>query len=119
VERLLQPNHRRVVSDSSWVVFGLTGWNSAMLRSGWFSGLTLFGQSCRMDRLEIAHQNKARQILESENWWWAKLQGWWSIRLQIVCYNHIPKYFEITLEASDIIFLMFSNNLWSASWVLE
>jgi IS30 family transposase len=32
------------------------------------------------------------------------------IRLQIVCYNHTPKYFEITLEASDIILLIFSNN---------
>jgi hypothetical protein len=38
----------------------LTGWNPAVLRSGCFSGLTLFGQSCRMDRPEIARQNKAR-----------------------------------------------------------
>jgi hypothetical protein len=111
VERLSQPNCRWVVWDSSWVIFGLTGWNLAVLQLGCFSGLTLFGQSCRMNRPEIAHQNKARQILESKDWWWAKLQGWWSIRLQIVCYNHIPKCFEITLEASDIILLMFSNNL--------
>jgi hypothetical protein len=27
-----------------------------------FSGLTLFGQNCRMNRSEIARQNKARQI---------------------------------------------------------
>jgi hypothetical protein len=26
------------------------------------------------------------------------------------CYNYIPKYFEIALEASDIILLIFSNN---------
>jgi hypothetical protein len=34
-----------------------------------------------------------------------------SIWLQIVCYNYTPKYFEITLVASDIILLIFSNNL--------
>jgi hypothetical protein len=73
VERLPQPNRHRVVWDSSWVIFGLTGWNPAVLRSGCFSGLTLFSQSCRIDRPEIAHQNKARQILESKSWWWAKL----------------------------------------------
>jgi hypothetical protein len=27
-----------------------------------------------------------------------------------VCYNYTPKYFEITLVASDMILLMFSNN---------
>jgi hypothetical protein len=34
----------------------------AVLWSSCFSGLTLFGQSCRMNRPEIARQNKARQI---------------------------------------------------------
>jgi hypothetical protein len=33
------------------------------------------------------------------------------IRLQIVCYNYTPKYFEITLVAPDIILLIFSSNL--------
>jgi hypothetical protein len=42
---------------------------SAVLWLGCFSGLTLFGQSCRMDRPKIAHQNKARQILESKSLW--------------------------------------------------
>jgi hypothetical protein len=37
------------------------------LWSGCFSGLTLFGQSCRMDRPEIARQNKARQIWENKD----------------------------------------------------
>jgi hypothetical protein len=37
-----------------------------VLRSGCFSGLTLFGQNCRMNHPEIVHQNKARQILESK-----------------------------------------------------
>jgi hypothetical protein len=36
VERLPQPNRRRVVWDSSWVIFGLTGWNLAVLRSSCF-----------------------------------------------------------------------------------
>jgi hypothetical protein len=34
-----------------------------------------------------------------------------SIRLQIVCYNYTPKYFEITLVASNIISLIFSSIL--------
>jgi hypothetical protein len=41
VERLSRPNHRQVVWDSCWVIFGLTGWNPAVLQSGCFSGLTL------------------------------------------------------------------------------
>jgi hypothetical protein len=61
VERLSQPNRRWVVWDSYWVIFGLTGWDSAVLRSGCFSGLTL-GQSCWMNHPGTAHQNKARQI---------------------------------------------------------
>jgi hypothetical protein len=67
VERLSQPNRSRIVWDSSWVVFGLTGWNPAVLWSGCFSGLTLFGQSCRMNCPEIACQNKARQIWENKD----------------------------------------------------
>jgi hypothetical protein len=41
VERLSRPNRRRVVWDSFWVIFGLTGWDSAVLWSGCFSGLIL------------------------------------------------------------------------------
>jgi hypothetical protein len=31
----------------------MTGWNQAELRSDRYSGLTLFGQSCRMDHLKL------------------------------------------------------------------
>jgi hypothetical protein len=39
-----------------------------------------------------------------------KLQGRLFIQLQIVWRNQMFKYSAITLEASDIILLMFSNN---------
>jgi hypothetical protein len=39
-----------------------------------------------------------------------KLQGRLVIRLQIVWHNQMFKYSAITLEASDIILLMFSNS---------
>jgi hypothetical protein len=48
VERLPQPSRRRVFWDSSWVIFCLTSWNPTVLRSGCFSGMTLFGQGCRV-----------------------------------------------------------------------
>jgi hypothetical protein len=61
-----------------------------------------------MNRPGIARQNKARQIWKKmKTNGKQKIQSWWSIRLQIVCYSYIPKYFEITLEASDIILLQF------------
>jgi hypothetical protein len=40
---------------------------SGYVADGLLFGLTLFGQSCRMNRPEIARQNKARQILESKD----------------------------------------------------
>jgi hypothetical protein len=39
-----------------------------------------------------------------------KLQGRLIIQLQIVWRNQMFKYFSITLEAFDIILLMFSNS---------
>jgi hypothetical protein len=44
-----------------------------------------------------------------------KLQGWLIIQLQIVWHNQMFKYSAITLEASDVILLMFSNSFLSAS----
>jgi hypothetical protein len=41
VEKLFRPNRRRVVWDSCWVIFGLTGYDSAVVQLGRFSGLTL------------------------------------------------------------------------------
>jgi hypothetical protein len=38
VERLSQPNRRRVIWYSSWVIFGLTGWDPVVLRSSCFFG---------------------------------------------------------------------------------
>jgi hypothetical protein len=67
VERLSRPNRRWVVWDSCWVIFGLTGWDPVVLRSGCFSGLTLFGQSCRMNHPKTARQNKARQIWKNKD----------------------------------------------------
>jgi hypothetical protein len=72
-----------ILWDSYWVIFGLTCWDSAELRSGWFSGLTL-GQSCRMSYSGAARQTKAGQIWKNKDQWGAKIQSWWSIRLQIV-----------------------------------
>jgi hypothetical protein len=56
---------------------GRLGFNLSHIRFDWlkfgcvavgcFSGLTLFGQSCRMNLLKVACQNKARQILESKD----------------------------------------------------
>jgi hypothetical protein len=66
VEKLSQPNRRRVVWDSYWVIFGLTGWDSVVLWSSCFSGLAL-GQSCRMNYLGTARQNKARQIWKNKD----------------------------------------------------
>jgi hypothetical protein len=40
---------------------------SSCVAVGLFFGLTLFGQSCRMNRPEIARQNKARQIWENKD----------------------------------------------------
>jgi hypothetical protein len=44
-----------------------------------------------------------------------KLQGRLIIQLQTVRHNQMFKYSAITLEASDIILLIFSNSFWSAS----
>jgi hypothetical protein len=60
-----------------------------------------------MNRPKIA--SKGIQRMESEvcdN----KLQGRSIIKLQIVWHNQMFKYSAITLEASDIILLMFSNS---------
>jgi hypothetical protein len=50
-----------------------------------------------------------------------KLQGRLIIQLQIVWHNQMFKYSVITLEASDIILLMFSNSFdqlleWRTGW---
>jgi hypothetical protein len=50
-----------------------------------------------------------------------KLQGRLIIQLQIVWHNKMFKYSVITLEASDIILLMFSNSFdqlleWRTGW---
>jgi predicted secreted protein len=68
-----------------------------------------------MNHLEATCQDKAKQI------WRVKLTESETAKLPkrsatVVCYNYTSKYFEITLEASDIILLMFSNNFRSASW---
>jgi hypothetical protein len=83
----------------------LTG--SVELRSDRCSGLVLFDQSCRMDRLKL-------QIRQDRKWkvkfMINKITRRSIIQLQIVWHNQMFKYFEITLEASDIILLIFSSS---------
>jgi hypothetical protein len=52
--------------------------------------------------------NKGRQRMESEVYGTQKIQGRSIIQLQIAWYNQ--RYFAITLEALDVIWLMFSSN---------
>jgi hypothetical protein len=66
-----------------------------------------------MNRPKIA--NKEIQKMESEVCDKQKLQGRLIIQLQIVWHNQMFKYSAITLEASDIILVMFSNSFLSAS----
>jgi hypothetical protein len=60
--------------------------------------------------LGIAHQSKARQILKNEDQWGAtnvKLMKHSATNCLLQLYTQV---FGITLEASDIILLMFSSN---------
>jgi hypothetical protein len=61
----------------------LTG--SAELRSEYYSGMVLFGQSYWMDRLKFA--NKKRWRMKSEVCGKKKLQRWSIIQLQIVWHS--------------------------------
>jgi hypothetical protein len=83
----------------------LTG--SVELRSDRCSGLVLFDQSCRMDRLKLqTRQDRKWKVKFMIN----KITRRSIIQLQIVWHNQMFKYFEITLEASDIILLIFSSS---------
>jgi hypothetical protein len=48
--------------------------------------------------------------MESEVYGTQKIQGRLIIQLQIAWYNQMFRYFAITLEAFDVIWLMFSSN---------
>jgi hypothetical protein len=61
-----------------------------------------------MSRPKIA--SKGRQRMESEVYGTQKIQGRLIIQLQRAWYNQMFRYFAITLEAFDVIWLMFSSN---------
>jgi hypothetical protein len=79
----------------------LTG--SVELRSDRCSGLVLFDQSCLMDHQKLLSRH--RQKVESKIYGEQNYKGDESFGYKLF------EYFEITLEASDIILLIFSSSL--------
>jgi hypothetical protein len=81
--------------------------SSVELLSDHCSGLVLFDLNCRLDRPKLlARQDRRWEVKFMIN----KLQVRSVIRLEIVWHNQMFKYFERTLEAFDIIWLMFSSS---------